>query len=144
MLSPNTGEPLLGCLFLVHLILCYSLNVMFLLDVCWANLPFLLNFRNQEIELIEFLVAVFPLLILKRVSTLATKTYINSFVLVDLFGLFSSKSASGKLFSFIEDSIDEKLSDFADLFPKNCFSQFVFLPNRNVAETKKPETRAGS
>ena len=117
---------------------------MFLLDVCWANLPFLLNFRNQEIELIEFFVAVFPLLILKRVITLATKTYIYSFVLVDLFGLFYSKSSSGKLFSFIEDSIDEKLSVFADLFSKNCFSQFVFLPTQNVSETKKPETRAGS
>ena len=67
---------------------------MFLLDVCWANLPpFLLNFHNQEMELIEFFVAVFPLLVLERVITLATKTYIYSFVLVDLFGLvyFSKK-----------------------------------------------------
>ena len=82
---------------------------MFLLDVCWANFPFLLNFRNQEIELIEFFVAVFSLLILKSVITLATKTFIYSFVLVDLFGLLYSKSASGKLFSFFEDSIVEKL-----------------------------------
>ena len=117
---------------------------MFLLDVCWATLPFLLNFRNQEIELFEFFVAVFPLLILKRVITLAANKYTYSFVLVYLFGLFSSKSASGKLFSFIDDSIDEKLSVLADLFSENCFSQFIFLPNQNVSETKKPETRAGS